>query len=107
MEILESTIRILRNTYRREHRKIQASLRSGASADDVYVSRLWYFKKLHFLGDQTEARESVSTLPSTLPSTFPCSLPFTLPSTPAETAEEQPGPSILEEADCPNINDVN
>ncbi|PIO37488.1 hypothetical protein AB205_0203100, partial [Aquarana catesbeiana] len=33
MKILESRIGILRNMYRREHKKIQASLRSGASAD--------------------------------------------------------------------------
>ncbi|PIO32200.1 hypothetical protein AB205_0012750 [Aquarana catesbeiana] len=36
MNILEREIGILRNMYRREHNKIQASLRSGASADDVY-----------------------------------------------------------------------
>ncbi|PIO12311.1 hypothetical protein AB205_0103520 [Aquarana catesbeiana] len=93
--------------YRREHNKIQISLRSGASADDVYRSRLWYFDKLHFLDDQTEAREFLSTLLSTLPSTLPCTLPSTLPSTPAEADEDQPGTSILEELDCPNINDVN
>ncbi|PIO16074.1 hypothetical protein AB205_0132250, partial [Aquarana catesbeiana] len=34
MEILERKIGILRNMYRREHNKIQASLISGASADD-------------------------------------------------------------------------
>ncbi|PIO27605.1 hypothetical protein AB205_0097260, partial [Aquarana catesbeiana] len=93
--ILEPKIGILGNMYRRENNKIQASLRSGASADDVYVPKLWYYNKLSFLDDQTEARESLSTLPSTLP----CSLPSTLPSTPAEADKEQPGPSILEEPD--------
>ncbi|PIO14861.1 hypothetical protein AB205_0176980, partial [Aquarana catesbeiana] len=52
------------------------------------------FNKLRFLDDQTEARESLSTLP--------CSLPSTLPSTPAEADEEQTGPSILEEVDAPS-----
>ncbi|PIO23505.1 hypothetical protein AB205_0037150 [Aquarana catesbeiana] len=91
MEILEKKIGILRNMYRREHNKIQISLRSGASADDVYRPRLWYFKKLRFLDDQTEARESLSTLPST----------------PAEADEDQPGTSILEEPDVTIWSQVN
>ncbi|PIO14628.1 hypothetical protein AB205_0197830, partial [Aquarana catesbeiana] len=95
MEILEKKIGILRNMYRREHNKIQISLRSGASADDVYVPRLWYYNKLCFLDDQTEARVSISTLASTLP----CTLPSTLPSTSAEANEDQAGSSILEEPD--------
>ncbi|PIO26234.1 hypothetical protein AB205_0159410 [Aquarana catesbeiana] len=38
----------LRSTYLREHKKVQDSKRSGA-ADDIYVSRLWYYDRLHFL----------------------------------------------------------
>ncbi|PIO30463.1 hypothetical protein AB205_0100770 [Aquarana catesbeiana] len=72
--------------YKRKHNKIQNSLRSGASAD-VYVPRRWYYNKLRFLDDQTEARASLSTLPSTLPSI------------PAEADEDQAGSSILEEPD--------
>ncbi|PIO14761.1 hypothetical protein AB205_0109260 [Aquarana catesbeiana] len=37
MEMLLSKIGILRNMYKREHNKIHNSLKSGASADDVYV----------------------------------------------------------------------
>ncbi|PIO31835.1 hypothetical protein AB205_0053260 [Aquarana catesbeiana] len=106
LEILERKIGILRNMYRREHNKIQASLRPGASSDDVYTPKLWYFEKLCFLDDQTEARESLSILPCSLPSTLPCSLPSTLPSTPAEADEEQPGPSILDEPDAPSWSQV-
>ncbi|PIN98368.1 hypothetical protein AB205_0157780 [Aquarana catesbeiana] len=102
MKFLETKIGILRNMYRKEHNKIQASLRSGGSADYVYVSKLWYFQKLRFLDDQTEARESLSTFPCRIPST----LPSTLPSTPAEADKEQPGPSILEEADAPSWSQV-
>ncbi|PIO10333.1 hypothetical protein AB205_0214550 [Aquarana catesbeiana] len=40
MKFLETKIWILRNMYRKEHNKIQTSLRSGASADDVYVPKL-------------------------------------------------------------------
>ncbi|PIO10367.1 hypothetical protein AB205_0097870, partial [Aquarana catesbeiana] len=99
MEMLLSKIGILRNMYKREHNKIQNSLRSGASVDDVYVPRLWYYNKLRFLDNQTEARASLSTLPYTLPSTLPCTLPCTLPSTLAEADEDQAGSSILEEPD--------
>ncbi|PIO24671.1 hypothetical protein AB205_0197580, partial [Aquarana catesbeiana] len=95
MEMLLSKFGILRNMYKREHNKIQNSMRSGASAEDVYVLRLWYYNKLRFLDDQTEARASLSTLPSTLPCTFPC----TLPSTSAEGDEDQAGSYILEELD--------
>ncbi|PIO27027.1 hypothetical protein AB205_0095940, partial [Aquarana catesbeiana] len=95
MEMLLSKIGILRNMYKTEHNKIQNSLRSGASADDVYVPRLWYYNKLRFLDDQTEARASLSTLPSTLPCTLPCTLPSTL----AEADEDQAESSILEEPD--------
>ncbi|PIO30977.1 hypothetical protein AB205_0049740 [Aquarana catesbeiana] len=99
---LEKKIVILRNMYKKEHNKIQKSLRSGAAAAQVYVPRLWYFNKLQFLDDQTVARESLSTLPCSLPPT----LPSTLPSTPAEAEEEQPGPSILEEVDAPSWSQV-
>ncbi|PIO14073.1 hypothetical protein AB205_0157650, partial [Aquarana catesbeiana] len=94
MEMLLSKIGILRNMYKRDHNKIQNSLRSGASADDVYVPRLWYYNKLRFLDDQTEARASLSTL-----SILSCTLPCTLPSTSAEADEDQAGSSILEEPD--------
>ncbi|PIO39175.1 hypothetical protein AB205_0086570 [Aquarana catesbeiana] len=63
----------LRSTYLREHKKVLDSQRSGA-ADDIYVPRLWYYDRLHFL----------------------------LPSTPAEASEDQPGPSILEEVEEPS-----
>ncbi|PIO28021.1 hypothetical protein AB205_0131960 [Aquarana catesbeiana] len=84
--------------YRREHNKIQDSLRSGAAADQFYVPKLWYYQKLRFLDDQTEARQSLSTLPSCLPSTS------TLPSTPAEESQEELGPFILDEMDAPSFS---
>lgn len=95
METLLKKIGVLRNMYKREHKKIQESRRSGASADDVYVPRLWYYNQLRFLDDQNEARPSLSTLPSTLPST------------PAEADEEQAGSSILDEPDMTIWSQVN
>ncbi|PIO29061.1 hypothetical protein AB205_0212620 [Aquarana catesbeiana] len=78
---LKAKIGSLRSTYYRERKKVQDSQRSGASADDVYVPRLWYYHSLRFLSDQTEPRPSLSTLRSTS----------------AEAPEVQPGPSTQEE----------
>ncbi|PIO23234.1 hypothetical protein AB205_0070290, partial [Aquarana catesbeiana] len=75
--------------YRKELNKVQASMKSGAAAKDVYVPSL-YYSRMRFLEDQIEARESLSTLP------------FTLPSTQAEALEDQTGPSILEEVEGPS-----
>ncbi|PIO09990.1 hypothetical protein AB205_0052460, partial [Aquarana catesbeiana] len=80
MTYLKILIGGLRSAYLREHKKVQDSQRSGA-ADDIYVPRMWYYDRLHFLARQTEPRSSLSSLPSTLPSP------------PAEASDAQPGPS--------------
>ncbi|PIO22639.1 hypothetical protein AB205_0013120, partial [Aquarana catesbeiana] len=87
IEFVDKKIGSLRSTYRKELNKVQASMKSGAAAKDVYISSLWYYNRMRFLEDQIEARESLSTLPSTLPST------------PAKASEDRPGPSILEEVE--------
>ncbi|PIO25792.1 hypothetical protein AB205_0109990, partial [Aquarana catesbeiana] len=78
-----------RSTYLREHKKVQDSHRSGA-ADDIYVPRLSYYDRLHFLAGQTEPRPALSTLPSTLPSP------------PAEASDTQPGPSRQQHVEEPS-----
>ncbi|PIO12113.1 hypothetical protein AB205_0043010 [Aquarana catesbeiana] len=80
----------LRSTYLREHKKVQDSQRSGA-ADYIYVPRLWYYDRLHFLC-QTEPRSSLSSLPSRLPSP------------PAEASDAQPGPSRQQHVEEPSLN---
>ncbi|PIO10995.1 hypothetical protein AB205_0114570 [Aquarana catesbeiana] len=80
MTYLKILIGGLRSTYVRERKKVLDSQRSGA-ADDIYVPRMWYYDRLHFLVGQTEPRPSLSSLPSTLPSP------------PAEASDAQPGPS--------------
>ncbi|PIO36670.1 hypothetical protein AB205_0003550, partial [Aquarana catesbeiana] len=94
IDFVERKIGSFRSTYRKELNKIQASMKSGAAAEDVYVPSMWYYTRMRFMEDQMEVRESLSTLPSSLPST--------LPSTPAEASEDQPGPSILEEVEEPS-----
>ncbi|PIO32426.1 hypothetical protein AB205_0207610 [Aquarana catesbeiana] len=81
----------LRSTYLREYKKVQDSQRSGA-ADDIYVPRLWYYNRLHFLAGQTEPRPALSTLPSTLPSTS------------AEASDVQPGPSRQQHVEEPSLS---
>ncbi|PIO31467.1 hypothetical protein AB205_0099070 [Aquarana catesbeiana] len=81
----------LRSTYIRECQKVQDSQRSGA-ADDIYVPRMWYYDRLHFLAGQTEPRPSLSSLPSTLPSP------------PAETSDAQPGPSRQQHVEEPSLS---
>ncbi|PIO15208.1 hypothetical protein AB205_0130300, partial [Aquarana catesbeiana] len=81
----------MRSTSLRERKKVQDSQRSGA-ADDVYVPRLWYYDRLHFLAGQTEPRPALSTLPSTLPST------------PSEASEVQPGPSRQQHVEEPSLS---
>ncbi|PIN88327.1 hypothetical protein AB205_0064020, partial [Aquarana catesbeiana] len=90
IEFVERKIGSLRSRYRKELNKVQAFMRSGAAAEDVYVPSLWYYNRMRFLEDQMEVRESLSTLPSSLPST------------PAEASEDQPGPSILKEVEEPS-----
>ncbi|PIO38772.1 hypothetical protein AB205_0168430 [Aquarana catesbeiana] len=70
---------------------VQDSQRSGA-ADDIYVPRLWYYDRLHFLASQTEPRSSLSSLPSTLPSP------------PAEASDAQPGPSRQQHVEEPRLS---
>ncbi|PIO10037.1 hypothetical protein AB205_0033690, partial [Aquarana catesbeiana] len=90
IEFVEKKIGSLRSTYRKELNKVQASMRSGAVAENVYVPSLWYYNRIQFMEDQMEARESLSTILSSLPST------------PAEVSENQLGPSILEEVEEPS-----
>ncbi|PIO09987.1 hypothetical protein AB205_0098140 [Aquarana catesbeiana] len=81
----------LRSTYVRERKKVQDSQRSRA-ADDIYVPRVWYYDRLHFLAGQTEPRPSLSSLPSTLPSP------------PAEASDAQPGPSRQQHVEEPRLS---
>ncbi|XP_077334741.1 uncharacterized protein LOC143976181 [Lithobates pipiens] len=91
---VSNKIQNLRSAYRREQRKILESQTSGSAAGQVYVPRLWYYDRLRFLDDTSEARPSLSTLPSTRPST--------LPSASGEPSLEDPDPSLLDEVDAPS-----
>ncbi|XP_068212540.1 uncharacterized protein [Palaemon carinicauda] len=62
--LVKKKINSLRSNVRKEQRKIESSMKSGASADNVYKPSLWYFKLFDFLKDQDNTRSSVSNLSS-------------------------------------------
>lgn len=45
-DIVIKKINNLRSAYRKEIKKIKASIRSGAAGDSVYQPKLWYFNLL-------------------------------------------------------------
>ncbi|XP_066153390.1 uncharacterized protein [Euwallacea fornicatus] len=55
-------INSLRSNVRKEKKKYKESLKSGASADDVYKPALWYYHLFDFLGDENTPRQSCSNL---------------------------------------------
>lgn len=46
----------------KEKKKYESSLKSGASADDVYWPKLWYYDMISFLSDQEAPQKSTSNL---------------------------------------------
>lgn len=51
LDEMKRKISNLRTSYKRELKKVEDSTRSGAGADEIYVSNLWYFDALSFLKD--------------------------------------------------------
>ena len=61
-EDLKKRLNSLRTNYRKELKKVQDSMKSGASMDDVYESTLWYYDEMGFLQDQETPARSTSTI---------------------------------------------
>lgn len=61
-ESVKRKINNLRSAYRKELRKVNISMRSGASTDEVYVPKLWYFHIFTFLNDMEIPRQSCSSM---------------------------------------------
>jgi len=55
-------INSLRSNIRKEKKKYEESLKSGASADDVYKPTLWYYNLFDFLGNQDIPQSSYANL---------------------------------------------
>ncbi|XP_069601850.1 uncharacterized protein [Ranitomeya imitator] len=56
--VIKKKIQALRTVWRKELNKVLQTTRSGASTEDVYVPKLWYFEHLNFLRDQEVPRTS-------------------------------------------------
>lgn len=54
-------INSIRSTFRKEHKKVTASQRSGCGTEDVYTPKLWYYRELLFLIDQEEGLGGTSS----------------------------------------------
>ena len=62
LEILKKKLNTLRSQYRKELKLMNASRKSGAGTDEVYVPKLWCFNELRFLDDGETQRESTSNM---------------------------------------------
>ncbi|XP_077128656.1 aprataxin isoform X1 [Ranitomeya variabilis] len=56
--IVKKKIQALRTVWRKELNKVLHTSKSGASTEEVYVPKLWYFQHLNFLRDQEVPRAS-------------------------------------------------
>ncbi|XP_069600141.1 uncharacterized protein [Ranitomeya imitator] len=56
--VIKKKIQALRTVWRKELNKVLHTTKSGASTEDVYVPKLWYFEHLNFLRDQEVPRTS-------------------------------------------------
>ncbi|XP_073416310.1 uncharacterized protein [Dendrobates tinctorius] len=65
VELVKHKISNLRTVFKRQLKKMESSRTSGASDDDVYIPRLWYFDLLKFTIDQDEQIQCVFNYPET------------------------------------------
>ncbi|XP_040285251.1 uncharacterized protein LOC120998601 isoform X2 [Bufo bufo] len=65
VDLIKHKIANLRTVFKKELKKVESSRKSGASGDDVYIPRLWYFDLLKFTIDQEEHTQSISNYPET------------------------------------------
>ena len=60
VNVVKKKINNLRSNVRKEKKKIDSSMKSGASTDNVYKPSLWYFNLFDFIKDQDNPRSTVS-----------------------------------------------
>ncbi|CAH1987818.1 unnamed protein product [Acanthoscelides obtectus] len=60
MDMVKKKINNIRSAFRKEHKKVLKSKRSGSSTEELYEPTLWYYKLLLFTASQEEPRMSVS-----------------------------------------------
>lgn len=60
IDTVKKKINNIRSAFRKEHKKVLKSKRSGSSTEEIYEPTLWYYKLLLFTASQEEPRQSVS-----------------------------------------------
>ncbi|XP_075059405.1 uncharacterized protein LOC142144440 isoform X1 [Mixophyes fleayi] len=65
IELVKHKIANLRTVFKKELKKVESSKKSGATGDDVYIPRLWYFDLLKFTIDQEAQTQSISSFSDT------------------------------------------
>ncbi|CAK1590956.1 unnamed protein product [Parnassius mnemosyne] len=55
-------IKNMRDVWRRQHEKIEKSLKSGMAVEDIPTPSLWYYDLLNFLKDQETTRSSITNI---------------------------------------------
>ncbi|XP_068087936.1 uncharacterized protein [Hyperolius riggenbachi] len=63
IELVKNKIANLRTVFKKELKKVEASILSGATGDDIYIPRLWYFDLLKFTIDQDASVPHASYFP--------------------------------------------
>nr|XP_053616803.1 uncharacterized protein LOC128678916 [Plodia interpunctella] len=64
IENVKKKINSLRAGFRKEHKKVQDSKKTGSGTDQVYVPKLWYYSQLEFLKDQGQGEQSTDNIDS-------------------------------------------
>nr|XP_049704725.1 uncharacterized protein LOC126056271 [Helicoverpa armigera] len=64
IENVKKKINSLRAGFRKEHKKVQDSKKTGSGTDQVYVPKLWYYSQLEFLKDQGQGEKSTDNIDS-------------------------------------------
>lgn len=57
-ELVIKKINNIRSAYRRQLKKVNQSMHTGAGSDEIYTPTLWYYNLLSFLSDQETPRSS-------------------------------------------------
>lgn len=61
IKFLKNRIDSMKQSFRRELRKVKDSMKSGTSEESVYKPRLWYYDILSFIADHEARNTSTST----------------------------------------------
>ncbi|OCT85215.1 hypothetical protein XELAEV_18023379mg [Xenopus laevis] len=66
VDYVKNKISNISNVFRKEFNKVQSSKKSGASADDIYTPRLWYYDLLYFTVLQEIPRSPITLMGTAL-----------------------------------------